>query len=82
MPDELWYNMYPDAKAMDELVRIFQLHEIRKRIEALQPEDTLIMDPNDPQWKEYYKKYGVDFKELVLSAAQKVLQPSHQGVPA
>ena len=79
MPDELWYKMFPDAKAMDELVRVFELHEIRKKMEALQPDSTLIMDPNDPQWKEYYIKYGIEFKELVLGAVQKLIQPLHQG---
>ena len=40
MPDELWYKMFPDAKAMDELTRVFQLHEIRKRIEAFLETDS------------------------------------------
>jgi len=77
---EYWYTRYPDSEARDELVKSFQLHEIRKRILDLQPDNTLVMDPNDALWKRIYRQYGMDFKELVNYAAKILLQEKHQGV--
>lgn len=75
-----FYERHPDAKDRDDLAKIFQLHIIRKRIEALDTDSTLIIDPKDSQWKELYNKHGMDFKELAKEAVFKLLQEQHQGV--
>jgi len=75
-----FYERHPDAKDRDDLAKTFQLHNIRKRIEALDTDSTLLIDPKDPQWKELYDKHGMDFKELVRSAVMVLLQAVHQGV--
>jgi len=75
----LFDKRYPDRVAVRDLTTALQLNDITV-INALEPDSKYRINPDDPAWKELYKRYGADFPELVKMAVLVILQKKHQGV--
>jgi len=76
---DLFDKRYPDRVALRELTTSLELDDI-SNINKLEPDSTYKINPDNPAWKELYKKYGIEFPELVKMAVLVILQKKHQGV--
>jgi len=72
-------KIFPDRVALKDLATALELSDIVK-INALEPDSVYRINPDDPAWKELYKKYGSEFPELTRHALLVILQKKHQGV--
>jgi len=72
-------KIFPDRVALKDLATALELSDIVK-INALEPDSTYRINPDDPSWKELYKRYGSEFPELTKHALLAILQKKHQGV--